>query len=155
MSQCIFCELIASNDRSIYYEDPANLFVAMWTSLPVFPGHTLVIPKRHSAHFRDMNKQEMSRIVFAVSEVKTKIEHTNLKNVYKNLEVISDESKQRINQVLATLEQQNYQPPQAFNDGINDGPQAGQTIPHMHWHILPRWDSSAGDIINQFKSKNL
>ena len=26
----------------------------------------------------------------------------------------------------------------AFNVGINDGPEAGQTIPHCHFHLIPR-----------------
>lgn len=26
----------------------------------------------------------------------------------------------------------------AFNVGINDGPAAGQTVPHVHLHIIPR-----------------
>jgi diadenosine tetraphosphate (Ap4A) HIT family hydrolase len=29
--------------------------------------------------------------------------------------------------------------PDAFNIGINDGPAAGQTIPHVHVHLIPRY----------------
>ncbi|MEP6972069.1 MAG: HIT family protein [Betaproteobacteria bacterium] len=32
--------------------------------------------------------------------------------------------------------------PDGFNIGINDGTTAGQTIPHMHIHLIPRY---AGD----------
>lgn len=35
--------------------------------------------------------------------------------------------------------------PDAMNLGINDGPAAGQTIPHLHWHLIPRYE---GDIPN-------
>ena len=33
--------------------------------------------------------------------------------------------------------------PDAFNLGINDGPAAGQTVPHLHLHLIPRY---AGDV---------
>ncbi len=32
--------------------------------------------------------------------------------------------------------------PAAYNIGVNDGPAAGQTIPHVHVHLIPRY---AGD----------
>jgi diadenosine tetraphosphate (Ap4A) HIT family hydrolase len=33
--------------------------------------------------------------------------------------------------------------PDAFNIGLNDGPAAGQTVPHCHLHLIPRY---AGDV---------
>lgn len=35
--------------------------------------------------------------------------------------------------------------PDAMNVGINDGPEAGQTIPHLHWHIIPRYEGDISD----------
>lgn len=35
--------------------------------------------------------------------------------------------------------------PDSFNVGINDGPAAGQTIPHCHIHLIPRY---SGDTPN-------
>lgn len=32
--------------------------------------------------------------------------------------------------------------PDGYNIGINDGPAAGQTVPHLHVHLIPRY---AGD----------
>ena len=32
--------------------------------------------------------------------------------------------------------------PDAYNLGLNDGPAAGQTVPHCHLHLIPRY---AGD----------
>lgn len=33
--------------------------------------------------------------------------------------------------------------PDSYNVGINDGPAAGQTVPHLHIHLIPRY---AGDV---------
>ena len=33
--------------------------------------------------------------------------------------------------------------PAAFNVGVNSGPAAGQTVPHAHVHVIPRF---AGDV---------
>lgn len=35
--------------------------------------------------------------------------------------------------------------PASYNIGINDGPAAGQTIPHLHIHLIPRYDGDCAD----------
>ncbi len=34
--------------------------------------------------------------------------------------------------------------PDAVNITINDGEAAGQSVPHAHWHIIPRWQGDGG-----------
>ena len=51
-------------------------------------------------------------------------------------------------QLLALLDQartevETVYKPQGYNIGINDGPAAGQTVPHLHIHLIPRY---AGDM---------
>lgn len=35
--------------------------------------------------------------------------------------------------------------PQGFNIGINDGAAAGQTVPHLHIHLIPRYQGDRPD----------
>ncbi len=35
--------------------------------------------------------------------------------------------------------------PDGYNIGINDGPAAGQTIMHLHLHVIPRYTGDAPD----------
>lgn len=35
--------------------------------------------------------------------------------------------------------------PDGYNIGINDGPSAGQTVPHLHMHLIPRFKGDQAD----------
>ena len=35
--------------------------------------------------------------------------------------------------------------PNSYNIGINDGPVAGQTVPHLHMHLIPRFQGDVAD----------
>jgi len=35
--------------------------------------------------------------------------------------------------------------PDSYNIGINDGPAAGQTVPHLHIHLIPRYKGDVPD----------
>jgi diadenosine tetraphosphate (Ap4A) HIT family hydrolase len=35
--------------------------------------------------------------------------------------------------------------PSSYNIGINDGPAAGQTVPHLHMHLIPRYKGDLED----------
>lgn len=53
-------------------------------------------------------------------------------------------------EMLALLDQAKVQlqaelNPAGFNIGINDGAAAGQTVPHLHLHLIPRYE---GDVLD-------
>jgi diadenosine tetraphosphate (Ap4A) HIT family hydrolase len=35
--------------------------------------------------------------------------------------------------------------PAAYNIGVNDGAAAGQTVPHLHFHLIPRYSGDSAD----------
>ena len=35
--------------------------------------------------------------------------------------------------------------PDGYNIGVNDGPAAGQTVPHVHIHLIPRYRGDSKD----------
>lgn len=60
---------------------------------------------------------------------------------------LTDEERAELWQTVADVRTQlveDFQP-QAFNIGLNDGEAAGQTVPHAHVHVIPRY---AGDVID-------
>lgn len=84
---------------------------------PVSDGHCLIIPKRHVQTIWELSDEE-------------------LKDLYDTLL----KTKQ-------TLES-NYNPdpnkPDGYNIGINQGEAAGQTVLHLHIHLIPRYE---GDVV--------
>jgi diadenosine tetraphosphate (Ap4A) HIT family hydrolase len=102
---CAFCNL--APDRIIGENEFA---VVVRDSFPVSPGHTLVIPRRHTGSFFSLDAGEREAMLQLLDEAKAGIE--------------------------AGLH------PDGYNICINDGPAAGQTVPHLHIHLIPRY---AGD----------
>jgi len=61
-----------------------------------------------------------------------------------------DMSEQERRDLLALLDRaklaldKEFQP-QGYNIGVNDGAAAGQTVPHLHVHLIPRYDGDLPD----------
>jgi superfamily II DNA or RNA helicase/diadenosine tetraphosphate (Ap4A) HIT family hydrolase/HKD family nuclease len=92
-----------------------DLVVAIRDAYPVSPGHTLVIPRRHIATFFDTTPQERVAIGEAVVALKVQ------------------------------LDAELHPKPDGYNVGFNAGQAAGQTVMHLHVHVIPRY---AGDLLN-------
>ena len=102
MTTCPFCtiapeKIIVQNAHTFTVRD----------MLPVSPGHTLIVPKRHIAGIFEAEPDEVAALWDALQQARTQL--------------LKDFS------------------PDGFNIGINDGLAAGQTILHLHIHIIPRY----------------
>lgn len=141
-TDCFFCaELGSAKNRVIEHE----LFSVRWDLVPLVPGHAEIIPKRHVQYFDDLTDEERSQLGAVVKDAMAMIRRTNLVDLYRNLSKGADD---RVRPYLeAALEKSRHisTPPDAFNHGINDGPAAGQSVPHFHYHLIPRWE---GDVAN-------
>lgn len=52
------------------------------------------------------------------------------------LMALLDEAKRRLDKEFK---------PNGYNIGINDGAAAGQTVPHLHIHLIPRFENDRSD----------
>ena len=113
--ECPFCTM----DRiRVFMEN--DLAVAILDAYPVTPGHTLIIPKRHVVSFFETTMEERSALFDLLDGVRERL--LNRRPPFDN----RDRSFV----------------PDGFNIGINDGAAAGQSVFHLHIHLIPRY---AGD----------
>ncbi|NBT56243.1 MAG: HIT family protein [Betaproteobacteria bacterium] len=105
---CPFCTLLPT--RVI---DEKATAIAIRDGYPVSPGHTLLIPKRHTGSFFDLSTLERDDLLALLDRAKSVLD--------------------------AELQ------PQGYNIGINDGAAAGQTVPHLHLHLIPRFEGDLPD----------
>ena len=106
MNDCIFCKIIAGEIPSTAVYEDDNVF-AFLDITPVNPGHTLVVPKKHSTNVLDTDDETLASLFPAVKQVAHAVK--------KGMEA------------------------EGINIHINNGSAAGQVVPHLHLHIIPRY----------------
>jgi diadenosine tetraphosphate (Ap4A) HIT family hydrolase len=92
-----------------------DLFAVVSDKFPVSPGHTLIIPRRPLARFRELNATEKVRLLEWV-----------------------DWAQRHLDAMLSPS-------PDGFNLGVNDGESAGQTMPQFHFQVIPRHSGDVPD----------
>ena len=78
-------------------------------------GHTLLITKRHTPTWFDATADEQRALCDAIGPAREVVE-------------------KRLSRV-----------PDGWNVGFNAGEAAGQTVPHLHVHLIPRWRGDVED----------
>ncbi|KAI1356416.1 HIT domain-containing protein [Xylaria sp. FL0043] len=97
---------------------------------PLLPGHVLVCPRALHKRLTDLSAQELTDLFSAVQRVERM-----LARYY-----FSGSQDQDPKQQTDAVAEKSPAAPDAgsFNIAIQDGAEAGQTVPHVHVHVIPR-----------------
>lgn len=88
---------------------------AVFDSFPVVPGHVLVVTRRMVPTWFEATVAEQVDLMSLVNEVKS------------------------------ILDERLMPKPHGYNVGFNAGEAAGQTVPHLHIHVIPRYHGDVAD----------
>jgi len=68
MNDCIFCKIIDGSIPShIVYED--KHVVAFFDILPISPGHTIIVPRKHVSDVEGLSEEEFSAMAKVVKHI--------------------------------------------------------------------------------------
>jgi histidine triad (HIT) family protein len=102
-SNCAFCNQQILEKQKFFEDD---LVYALYTHKPIFPGHCLILPKRHVVRFESLSNEEIERIGQVIKEVNSAVQIVYRTEPYLLLE--------------------------------KNGYEVGQSVPHVHFHYIPR-----------------
>ena len=116
---CPFCN--PDNSKIVLANSHA---IAIYDGFPISPGHALIIPRRHLASLFEATQEE----------------HTAL------FDLLAAMRQHLLSPAQSLFDKEtNSKVPDGFNIGINDGAAAGQTVMHLHIHLIPRYDGDQPD----------
>ena len=76
--RCIFCRIVARHEAaSIVYED--DTVVGFLDVLPINPGHTLIVPRRHGAFLKDLLPEDGARMFLAGQRIAAALRSSELR----------------------------------------------------------------------------
>ncbi len=92
-----------------------DLLIGFFDRYPVSLGHLLLVPRRHVENWFEATKEEQSALMAAVDDA------------------------------VALIESKLERRPDGYNVGFNVGEAAGQTVMHLHLHVIPGFDGDIDD----------
>jgi diadenosine tetraphosphate (Ap4A) HIT family hydrolase len=142
MNNCLFCKEFKNKD--FIFQN--SFFYLRWDNFPVSPGHCEIVPYKHVDKLENLNPAELIDLKLMIPKVKQIIINTNFKELYNMMldNPINDNSKKFLEKMLEKIDKVGNNIV-GYNFGINEGEYAGQTIPHLHIHIIPRYERDVED----------
>lgn len=111
----VFTDIYNNEPERVIWESRNKDFFVIYDGFPVTPGHALIITSREDC--KDFRDLSPNEL-----------NHLNV--------VIED--------VIAIVENE-FEGVEGFNIGMNCGEAAGQTVPHFHCHVIPRYKGDMED----------
>lgn len=116
--------------RQVFLTTPYSFAVV--NLKPLLPGHVLVCPITRHKRMTDLSAPELTDLMLTVQKVQRLLAH----HYFQAKDAAPLPSKHHIPGTRHHIPA----PPEAgsFNIAVQDGDGAGQTVPHMHVHVIPR-----------------
>lgn len=92
-----------------------ELLVGFFDRFPVSPGHLLLVTRRHVETWFDATRDEQAALIASIDDA------------------------------VAVIESHLGRAPDGYNVGFNCGQAAGQTVMHLHLHVIPRFEGDVED----------
>ena len=86
---------------------------------PIIPGHILVCPLKPHRRLTDLSAEETTDLFTTVQLTQRML----AKTYFKSADLLAG----------------------SFTVAVQDGPEAGQTVPHVHVHVIPRTKGDVGE----------
>jgi len=116
------------NLPQVFYS--TSLSFALVNIKPILPGHVLIIPFRPVQRLTELTTPEITDLFTVVQRVQKM-----LAKIY----FVSPNSQDSKNKNEGRIQDG------SFNIAVQDGKESGQTVPHVHVHIIPRTKESSGE----------
>lgn len=137
---CLFCQESFRLEKLFSNQH----FFAVADGSPVNPGHLLIIPYRHVEDYFSLTKEEASSLYDMLQQGRAYGRDERLKQGY--LKALAHKKTSAKSKQFIRLALKNWQQKIAgYNIGINNGVSAGQTVFHLHVHLIPRFNGDVAD----------
>lgn len=138
--RCLFCQESFRLEKLFSNQH----FFAVADGSPVNPGHLLIIPYRHVEDYFSLNKEEAASLYDMLNQGKAHCRDEQIRQGY--LRTLANQQGRGKSKQFTSLAIENWDKKiTGYNIGINNGLSAGQTVFHLHIHLIPRFNGDVAD----------